>query len=224
MSSEEMDMSARLKAIRTERNLSQKQMGDLMGVSQTTYGSYEAGRTEPGARAIWRLTEIGCDPGWLVTGRAGAGGKMAPISLPSDKSSHEADAVLDAIEEKLQAAESVPFDVAAMSPDQAEMYEALQRIASSAVDDPIRARADLYLRLAWADPNAEVRHKSRETAVFARIRRAGEVIVKAEAAVGWTPPMLVREAMKALVFQYDVSGEDAREALDMIHIAWKQEH
>lgn len=222
--SEMQEVGNRLRQWRESAKLTRPALSEKIGVAVGTIRNHETGISAPKTEHLLKLALLGCDVGWLLTGRQSEQAASQSIAARSTSANSEADAILDEIEEKLQAAESVPFDVTAMLPEQSEMYQTLQRIASSAVDDIVRARADLYLRLAWADPNASARYKSRETAVFARMRRAGEVVSRAEAAVGWTPPMLLRDAMKALVFEYGVSEDSAREALDMIHIAWKRDH
>lgn len=47
----------RLKKLRRDRNLSQQEIGDLLGVSGATIGRYESDKMEPGSEAIVRLAD-----------------------------------------------------------------------------------------------------------------------------------------------------------------------
>lgn len=182
-----------------------------------TLGGYERGDSQPDFAFLEmykRRFSVNLD--WLITGE----GEMF---LPGARDDGEArlNAELDAIEEKLWTAE-VPIDPAGMTSDQAEMHDALQRIAATASEDATRARADLFLKLAWTDADAEERSERRFKTTVARFKRVGEMIKRAETALNWEMPVAAREAMKALALGYEISEEDLRDAIGMIHSAWHQ--
>lgn len=53
-----MQFKERLKSIRIEKNLTQKQVYTKLGVSPNCYASYEQGRTEPNIETIKQLCYI----------------------------------------------------------------------------------------------------------------------------------------------------------------------
>ena len=182
-----------------------------------TLGGYERGDSQPDLVFLASYKQrFSVNLDWLITGE----GDMF-LSVARDDGEARLNAELDAIEEKLWSAE-VPIDLADMTSDQAEMYEALQRIVETASDDPTRARADLFLKLAWADADAEERSEKRFKSVVSRFKRVAEMIGRIEATLNWEMPLAAREAMKALALGYEISEEDLRDAIGMIHSAWHQ--
>ena len=53
-----MEFKKRLKEIRTERSMTQKNVYELLGVSPNCYASWEQGRTQPDIEMIKKLCEI----------------------------------------------------------------------------------------------------------------------------------------------------------------------
>ncbi len=51
-------LGKRLKELREERNLSQKQLADLVNLSQQTIGHYEVDRAEPGIKTLEMFARI----------------------------------------------------------------------------------------------------------------------------------------------------------------------
>ena len=51
-------LGKRLKELREERNLSQKQLADLVNLSQQTIGHYEVERAEPGIKTLEMFARI----------------------------------------------------------------------------------------------------------------------------------------------------------------------
>lgn len=47
-----------LKGLRANKNLSQSELGDLLGVSQTTITAWETGKTVPSSRNILELAKL----------------------------------------------------------------------------------------------------------------------------------------------------------------------
>lgn len=53
-----MKIYERLKHLRKERNLLQKDIADFLNVSKSAYGYYEQGRNEPDIRTILKLADL----------------------------------------------------------------------------------------------------------------------------------------------------------------------
>lgn len=53
-----MDFAQRLKNIRKESNLTQKQVYEKLGISANGYASYEQGRTEPSVSTLIALCKL----------------------------------------------------------------------------------------------------------------------------------------------------------------------
>ncbi|UOQ95097.1 helix-turn-helix domain-containing protein [Halobacillus shinanisalinarum] len=52
-----VDISERLKSLRKEHKLSQKQVSEILGISESGYGYYEQGRNEPSIEMIKKLAD-----------------------------------------------------------------------------------------------------------------------------------------------------------------------
>ena len=63
----------RLKSARKQNNLSQKELGDAVGVSTVTIQNYENGQYPKGEYLIALSRELGCSTDWLLTGEANEG-------------------------------------------------------------------------------------------------------------------------------------------------------
>lgn len=48
----------RLKEIRTQRKLSQKEVADYLGISDVSYGRYESGNREPSIEMLIKLSDL----------------------------------------------------------------------------------------------------------------------------------------------------------------------
>ena len=53
-----MKIYERLKSLRKERNLLQKDIADFLNISKSAYGYYEQGRNEPDIQTILKLAEL----------------------------------------------------------------------------------------------------------------------------------------------------------------------
>ncbi|MBW6486029.1 MAG: helix-turn-helix domain-containing protein [Syntrophobacterales bacterium] len=69
----DLDLSGRLKFLRTRKKLSQKQLAALIGVTTQTVLKYEKGYRVPTADILNKIIEyLGCeDPAWFLTGQGG---------------------------------------------------------------------------------------------------------------------------------------------------------
>lgn len=57
----------RIKAMRKEAGLSQKALGDMLGVGQATVSAWENGRTHPDNETLFKMSKImGCSIGYLM--------------------------------------------------------------------------------------------------------------------------------------------------------------
>ncbi|MEW6594157.1 MAG: helix-turn-helix transcriptional regulator [Thermodesulfobacteriota bacterium] len=61
-------ISIRLKDVRKELGYTQKQIGEAIGSSLSTWQDYEAGKSIPGGNALAGLARLGVDINWLLTG------------------------------------------------------------------------------------------------------------------------------------------------------------
>lgn len=59
----------RLQEFRKSLGLSQKSMGEKLGLSQQTYGTYENGRAEPSNDVLGTLSMMGLNIQWYLTGK-----------------------------------------------------------------------------------------------------------------------------------------------------------
>ena len=73
-----------LRAIREERDLTQKELADKIGVSHTNIYNYEVGRTEPSIEMLIKLSEaLDVSVGYLIGAEDEDGKRVS--ALPSDK-------------------------------------------------------------------------------------------------------------------------------------------
>lgn len=63
-------ISERLKDVRKKFGYTQKQMGESIGSSLSTWQDYEAGKSIPGGNALAGLARLGVNINWLLTGTA----------------------------------------------------------------------------------------------------------------------------------------------------------
>lgn len=85
--SQELGHALRIKKIRTDRNLSQKEYGSAIDVSVPTISRLEQGKVKPDAELILRIASVyECDLLWLMTGEGepeGTIGELAKRQLMS---------------------------------------------------------------------------------------------------------------------------------------------
>ena len=63
-----MELSDRFKALKEAWKCSQKEMAEKLGISTSTYQYYERGERDAPAKLLIKLTSIGVNPVWLMTG------------------------------------------------------------------------------------------------------------------------------------------------------------
>jgi len=83
-----MSLKDRLSALRQHLGLSQKAMAAELGIDEKTWQRGELGKTEPGAETLRRLTEMGFNANWILTGA----GTMRADHIPAASGFHEAGA------------------------------------------------------------------------------------------------------------------------------------
>ena len=67
-------LGMRISALRRQKNWSQKELAERMGVRPSTIGMYEQGRREPDCAGLVRLAELfGVTTDYLLTGTAADG-------------------------------------------------------------------------------------------------------------------------------------------------------
>lgn len=79
----------RIKELRLSKNLSQKELAEILGCNQTAVGKYERGQLEPNITTLNQLADFfGCSIDYLV-GREDDFGNVSISSSPSDLSKDE---------------------------------------------------------------------------------------------------------------------------------------
>jgi transcriptional regulator with XRE-family HTH domain len=64
------NMHSRLKSFRENvMHVSQKKIATAVGVTQRAYAYYELGKSEPSRKTLAKLSDLGCDLTWLITGK-----------------------------------------------------------------------------------------------------------------------------------------------------------
>jgi len=74
-----MSLKERLSALRQHLGLSQKAMAAELGIDEKTWQRGELGKTEPGAETLRRLTEMGFNANWILTGAGTMHADHAPV-------------------------------------------------------------------------------------------------------------------------------------------------
>ena len=73
------DFAARLREERNRLDVNQAKMADFLGVTRNVVVSYESGKTSPSVGSLFKASEHGLDPAYVITGiRTGA-------TLPPDE-------------------------------------------------------------------------------------------------------------------------------------------
>jgi len=95
---ENIDIGDRIREIRKSRNLNQDQLAELAILNRVTVAKYEAGKVEPGAKALSRIADalevsadelLGRDPGIKKEAPSVAGLRDGLIDLLVDLSPEE---------------------------------------------------------------------------------------------------------------------------------------
>ena len=74
-----LSIGERIRALRTECNLTQKELGNLCGMADSAIRRYESGRGNPTEKTLQRIASaLGCSVGYLVDGRKRLGDKIKP--------------------------------------------------------------------------------------------------------------------------------------------------
>jgi len=74
-------MNARLKKIRKFLGLSQKDFANMLNIGLRTYQTYESGDRDPLYSVITKLSEIGIDINWLISGEGSMLNKHLPDGI-----------------------------------------------------------------------------------------------------------------------------------------------
>ena len=123
-----MTLGERIKKVRKELDLTQRDFGAQIGTTQNAIASYEIGRREPSAAAVNNICKtFNVDEHWLRTGE----GEMFAQRSRDDE--------LTAFMDELLAEEAPDFRrrlVTALSRLKPEQWDALEAVALSLMDDP----------------------------------------------------------------------------------------
>lgn len=63
------EIGERLKLIRDESRLSQREFSRHIGIAFRTWQTIEAGRNVPSGETLLKIAALGFDPGWILTGK-----------------------------------------------------------------------------------------------------------------------------------------------------------
>lgn len=204
-------------AVVVKRAGGNKVVATKSGVPLRTLARLLAGQ-EPKVEHLVRLADTcGVSLDWLATGKGGVGGEPASLSA------------IDARQKAIKAAlddENAPITTERMSarPELAEIRRELEEMAHRPdLSDSQRGFAGLVLRLAFDDASAAHRGRLRDERLHAQLRASGATFKKAVDVVGWEPPPAFGQALKTLIFRYEISVEDAVAALDALKYGYRQD-
>ncbi len=92
MIDERIEIGARLKQYSEQNYKSHADFARIFGVSPQALTNYYNGRNVPGGEFLSRLSKLGCDLNWLLTGKASTGNNISQFktnnSVISDNSSN----------------------------------------------------------------------------------------------------------------------------------------
>lgn len=197
ISAENVPIGSRLRDERTRLGLNQSDFAKVAFASKRTQIQWESGSTTPNAEALSALSAIGVDVLYVVTGRR-EGARSSGLSAT------DANAHLARIESSLEARQ-VPLSG---KDRRADECAALQAIATDdRLPEETRGRADMMLRVAFEDEEAEARAEARAARLSREIRIAETVISDATRSAGFEPPQTLRMHLVHLVSHYKVRGE-----------------
>ncbi len=198
-------MGSRIAQVRREAKLSQQEFAKLTGVSQSSLSEIEAGKHKPPVEmligAAKSFPEVSLS--WLLTGSKG------PHRLPEQRHDLFDAAVV------LLANEELPLRPEIRGrQDLKSFYSLLSAMAVhkdvSAAD---RAAADRILAVMFEDSEARRRKDHRDTRFYRRVRRVSTDYKKAEKAVGWEPPEVLKAAVSGAMVVYGLTYEGAVDIL-----------
>lgn len=182
------------------------------GISSDTLRRWERDETVPSFDGLARLAHganVSLD--WLATGKGPMrGGSTTREDDGDDWGDGSISEELTRYEGELERLNRVPVTSKDIQENQslADMRKQLQRI----VGDPyvftnLRNRANLILRLAFVDQEAEKRHEEQLHEAFGKVKDAAKVVTDAADILGWRPPSSFREALKSAIIDHQLSPE-----------------
>ena len=187
-------------------------LSELSKVPTKTLGNWTSGTSEPkiyGLMDIARVTGTSLD--WLcgLSDQGGAGSGLEPTAL----------ARIGEAGELLRAQDSLPVSVGSAAEQLASAHADLAAIATNPrLPDRVRAEADLYLRIGFADPEAETRHAERTRRIQGRISELRQRI--RDAASGIDLPVVLELEIAGLALKYDLAEDDLRRLVEVLAASW----
>lgn len=191
-----------------------KAVSEKSGIPLRTLARLLAGQ-EPKAEHLVRVAAAcGVSLDWLATGD----GSMAGGAAMDGRGVAGVDARQQAIKAALDG-QTVPIgpEDLAERPDLAALRQELEDMAiRPGLTDSQRGFADLMLRLAFNDDTAAQRGRMRDEKLQAQLRSSAATFKKAVEVVAWTPPPAFAQALRTLIFSYNISLEDTISTLDAL--------
>lgn len=197
------EIGRRLRSERERLGLTQTEFGDLGGSSLPSQMRYEKGARRPDAEYLQRIGAAGADVLYIVTGTH----------------ADEVDKYFSEVEARLNQ-ESLPITPQHLdvSPELKTIRQKLETIWREPTSTPgNRARAGLILRLAFRHPDAMSATRASAKDAKQLMQKSSESLKAAEMAVGWTPPVLVQQAILTALFSYGLTPDGATAVLQMLH-------
>ncbi|PYE86878.1 helix-turn-helix domain-containing protein [Phyllobacterium leguminum] len=184
------EIGERLKEERIRLGMTQKEMASLGGQAVNSQSLYERGKSAPGGIYLAAIAAVGVDVLYVITGYRGGSRSGVP--------QRDAETLLDKLERS-----------AGERPELSQADgDTLRTIAlDETISDRTRARADLLLRVAFHDEDAEQRQALRARRVRDEMARAEAIVDDASHSIGWTPPPAVRSHLVNLIRFWKVDAD-----------------
>lgn len=190
----------------------QDKLAEMAKIPRGTLGNWTGGRVEPkiyGLMDIARVTGTSLD--WLcgLSAQGGAGLGLEQTAL----------ARIGEAGELLRAQASLPVSLADAGDQLVTAQADLAAIATNPrLPDRVRAEADLYLRIGFADPEAEARHAERTRRIQGRTSELRQRI--RDAASGIDLPVVVELEIAGLALKYDIAEDDLKRLVEVLSASW----
>ncbi len=191
------------------------------GLSEGALRGYLKGDSFP---SLDKIDAISCAAGvsaeWLVTG------EEPNAWMAHEKPEHkDIDIQLQEIEDQLQELDS-PFSPDRVTKDGViyNIQQQLSNISGMATATQVqRARADKMLELAFDDAAAIQKGDQRLKDTGSRMRHSRQAFDEILAAMDWTPPLLIQEAVKTSIYN-GLSNDGAVTLLNMLRLQFEDDN
>ncbi|MDT8428526.1 MAG: helix-turn-helix transcriptional regulator [Pseudomonadales bacterium] len=196
-------IGTRINAITSQINGGKRQLAKQIGLSEAQLHRIIAGQSQTRIETIVSIAKVaGVSIEWLATGEGPMRPQPADVAAGGQPSGGTAAEVFDRIEALLEAVDEVPVshDALSKSPELQGAHRDLQRLAADqSLQANQRARADMMLRVAFGDSQADARYEARVHDTFSKLRQADDTVKRTCSLVDYTPSPMLRSTIVALV-------------------------